>query len=553
MEYECASPKEFNMPKTVLIMGKDLKEAVRTSNTSSGGGKEFQGSKSPLKHELLLSLAEYYGCPFVEYDEGITAPAAVMRALDTEKLKKTLWFPISVYSGRAEVIACSPDSADLIEEIKKTLGVKSVVFRVALPEDLLRIIEHNQDINNEFPSAAGRTQLAKVRTFLANRRSMLASFRNQLARGRTGLAFFRTGLSFITIAILLFKIFKVGYSTPVELALLVAGIVMSADGLLWYVPTRGIARKGLNIISLPESKGITVLTVSDPEGEYFFTRTGPVEGAEELRAGWSDLSPVMKRRFLANDRTDLAGERTTLAFYRTLMSKARTGLALARTGIALLGVGIALLRHIYAGKSNIFDLSLIFVGIVMVFEGVYWYFPGRRAGKESLTNQMQAESKRGIWDYILPPVYRQPLCNIRQTVPPPIKMSHAPGVWGTTGLALERTLLAERRNVMARIRTTMARSRTGLGFIRTGMNFSAVGIGLLVSLGISNSAWTILEIVILAIGVILVADGLYWHIPAEKIRRQFPYCFGEIEIASPDYSKPVRLWGRVVFRHVYDE
>jgi uncharacterized membrane protein YidH (DUF202 family) len=534
-------------------METDLKKNGRDYNTAYSSNEEFLRLKGAPKHEILFSLAEYYGCPFVEFDEGITASADIMQKIDAEKLKTALWFPISVDGGRAEVIACSPDSPGVIEEIKKTLGVESVGFRIALPADLLRIIEHNQDINPGFPSAAGRTQLAKVRTFLANRRSMLSSYRCQLARGRTGLAFFRTGLSFITIAILLFKIFGMGYSNVIELALLITGIAMAVDGLLWYLPVRGIARKRLNRISSSPTDGVTVLTVSNPEGAYFFTRTGPIEGAEELRAGWNDLSPVMRRRFLADDRTDLAEERTILAFYRTLMAKARTGLALSRCGIALLGVGIALLRHIHAGHWNIFNFSLTCMGIVMMLEGVYWYFPGRRAGKESLATQMQVESKRGIRDYILPPVYRQPDSDIRRTVQPPVKMSHAPGVWGTTGLALERTLLAERRNVMARLRTTMARSRTGLGFIRTGMNFSAVGLGLLVSFGISNAAWSILEAAIFAIGLVLIADGLYWHIPAEKIRRQFPYCFGEMEIASPDYSKPVRSWGRVVFRHVYDE
>ncbi len=95
----------------------------------------------------------------------------------------------------------------------------------------------------------------------------------------------------------------------------------------------------------------------------------------------------------------------------------------------------------------------------------------------------------------------------------------------------------------------MARSRTGLGFVRTGMNFSAVGAGLLVSFGTRNIVWTIVEVIILLIGLALIADGLYWHIPAEKIRRQFPYCFGDMEIAIPDYGKPVRFWGKVIFNH----
>lgn len=539
--------------KREVITEKDLHDAIEEARASGRHVEEFLKDKKVPKHEILSSLSEYYGCPFVEFDEGIGAPSDVMRRIDAERLKTALWFPLSVGQGRAEVIACFPDSAGLRVEIRKTLGVDQVGFRVVLPSDLLKIIEHNQDINPGFPPASSRTQLAKVRTFLANRRTMLASYRTSLSKGRTGLAFLRTGLSFITIAILLFKIFGPGWSSLIELALLLAGAVMAVDGLVWYVPVRGIAKRGLSRIIPHPSDGTTVLTVGDPEGRYYFARTAPVEGAEELRGRWSGLSPVQRRRFLANDRTDLAEERTVLAYFRTLMAKARTGLALSRTGIALTGVGIALLRNVHAGKWNVFNVSLTLTGLVMIFEGMYWYFPGRRAGKESLASQETAESKRGIWDYILPPAHRQPEYENIFRKRPPVQPGQAPGVWGTTGLALERTLLAERRNVMSRLRTVMARSRTGLGFVRTGMNFTAVGIGLLVSFGTSNAAWTVLETGILAIGLLLVADGFYWHFPAEKIRKQFPYCFGEVEFSIPDYTRPARSWERVSFEHAYDE
>jgi len=38
------------------------------------------------------------------------------------------------------------------------------------------------------------------------------------------------------------------------------------------------------------------------------------------------------------------------------------------------------------------------------------------------------------------------------------------------------------------------------------------------------------------------ADGLYWHLPAERMRREFPYCYCDVEITDPDYGKPSRTW-----------
>jgi uncharacterized membrane protein YidH (DUF202 family) len=257
----------------------------------------------------------------------------------------------------------------------------------------------------------------------------------------------------------------------------------------------------------------------------------------------------MRRRFLASDRTDLAEERTVLACYRTLMARARTGLAFTRTGVAFIGIGIALLRQYHEGLWTALDGTLILLGAFMVAEGFHWYLSGRHAGAKSSKAVKSSEDKPNIWDAVFPLLFKhKDLEAVRMSLPP-VKGFNSPGIWATTGLALERTLLAERRNVMARLRTIMARSRTGMAFIRTGMSISAVGLGLLVYFGAGNIAWTTFDVLLIATGLLFIADGLYWHLPAEKIRKQFPYCFGELEIMIPDYGTPVRSWGKAAFSH----
>jgi uncharacterized membrane protein YidH (DUF202 family) len=93
-----------------------------------------------------------------------------------------------------------------------------------------------------------------------------------------------------------------------------------------------------------------------------------VEGAGELRAKWCTLSPVMRRRFLASDRTDLSEERTTLACHRTLMARGRNGLAFTRTGIAFIGLGIVMLKQFPASDWTLFDIVLISIGMLI---GIY--------------------------------------------------------------------------------------------------------------------------------------------------------------------------------------
>jgi hypothetical protein len=52
---------------------------------------------------------------------------------------------------------------------------------------------------------------------------------------------------------------------------------------------------------------------------------------------------------------------------------------------------------------------------------------------------------------------------------------------------------------------------------------------------------------LIVIGLIFIADGLYWYVPAEKIRKMFPYCFGDMEITIPDYGTAARYWKKIVF------
>ncbi|MBF0482417.1 MAG: hypothetical protein HQK81_03530 [Desulfovibrionaceae bacterium] len=496
----------------------------------------------------LREFAERDGFPVAAFDESIAVPDAARR-LGFELLKKELWVPSALSPDRAEIIAADPGDPALAERIKAALGVSELRFTAALPEDVVRIVEHNWDVNPGFPACAGRTILARARTYLAIRRSQFATYRTRLAKGRTGLALLRTGLSFCTAALILIRIFGFGYLSIVEAALALAGIFLVADGFVWYIEARGIAKRRIAVPQPARSPGVTVLETVSAGPRPAFRHTEPVAGAEGLRENWRELSPVMRRRVLTLERTDLAEHRTRLAALRSVMAKFRTGLALTRTGIALVGVGIALLRHKGLPVWVYPDSALIGVGLLMIVEGFYWSVPGRHGSKGGLGSIATPESDVTAWDLLLPPHLGSPAAASGPVAPPPVAPGDKPGIFGTTGLALERTVLAERRNLMARFRTALSRSRTGMALIRTGMNFCAVGLGLLVSFGLRNPVWTSLEFCILAIGLVLVADGHYWHLPAEKWKKQFPYRAGDFEIDLPDYSAPFTQWEKVVFDH----
>ena len=334
-----------------------------------------------------------------------------------------------------------------------------------------------------------------------------------------------------------------------EIPLLLFGILAIVDGLLWYFPARGESRRIKVYPPYPVPQEFTALAVVDPGGAMTFQRSAIVAGSTALRQDWDALSPVERRRFLANDRTNLAEERTILAYLRVMMAKARTGLAFARTGVAFAGVGIGFIRKFPAGPWSVFDWSLILIGVLMLIEGFLWYAPGRHAANRALAAVAEKRDVVGPWDTIFPSrcLYAQGIDPVAEANSPQAQ----PGVFATTGLALERTTLADKRNTMSRLRTIMARARTGMAFIRTGFSVMTVGAGLFVYFhftGHVDIVWTLFDLALVLAGLYLIGDGLLWYLPAERIKRRSAYVDNDFEIADADYSLPRNAWKRELYR-----
>ncbi len=505
------------------------------------------------KQAELERLAQTHAGQTVEYDEKLTAPRALLRHLDIDRLRAERWLPLSRERDTAVVVVCAPDDQDLLERIRAALGVTHLELRLATCADVVRLIENSADLNPEFPISGGRTPLALVRTYLAVLRTDYAAQRTQFARSRTGLALARTGIAFVGIAVAFLRFFGLdGDFLIFDAILLFLGIAALIDGLVWYLPSRRVADTIKPYPPYEIPSGYTALQVSEPGGAMRFSRSRVVKSAEALREAWDALSPVERRRFLANDRTTMAEERTLLAYLRTLMAKARTGLAFARSGVVFAGIGIGFIRKFPPGPWTAFDWSLIIIGAIMLLEGFYWYWPGRGAGHGARQVVAKAHGRKGLWDKIFPSrcLYAAGQDPLAEAYAPEAK----PGVWATTGLALERTTLADKRNAMSRLRTVLARGRTGMALIRTGFSILSVGAGLLVYFnffGPFDIGWSIFDFALMGIGLYLIADGLHWYVGAERLKRRFPYCSGDFDIAEPDYGQPKSAWKQV--QHCHDD
>jgi uncharacterized membrane protein YidH (DUF202 family) len=91
---------------------------------------------------------------------------------------------------------------------------------------------------NPTPSSKTRTMFARERNVLAAQRTIAACYRTIYARARTGLAFIRTGMSFLSIGIGFLSFYGFGLFALFNIGLIAAGLLMFADGMLWYWPVR---------------------------------------------------------------------------------------------------------------------------------------------------------------------------------------------------------------------------------------------------------------------------------------------------------------------------
>jgi uncharacterized membrane protein YidH (DUF202 family) len=90
------------------------------------------------------------------------------------------------------------------------------------------------------PASKERTHLARERNMLAAQRTIAGCHRTLYARARTGLSFIRTGIAFISLGVAMNKLLGGGPYSFMDYVLVVAGLLMTVDGLLWYLPARRV-------------------------------------------------------------------------------------------------------------------------------------------------------------------------------------------------------------------------------------------------------------------------------------------------------------------------
>lgn len=116
-------------------------------------------------------------------------------------------------------------------EVKKKESKTMLARLFDLANRTVAVIDRSRDNKT-------RSLLAHQRSLFAAQRTVAACYRTIYARARTGMAFIRTGVSFVSVGLGLIEYFRPSILNLLDAFIIVLGLLMIADGIMWSWPCR---------------------------------------------------------------------------------------------------------------------------------------------------------------------------------------------------------------------------------------------------------------------------------------------------------------------------
>jgi len=92
------------------------------------------------RQALGQSLSAFYKCPFFEPGEKLTVPPALLKNINLNYLKTSLWIPLRGSEKTVEVLIDDPQAFQKVQDIKRLFPLQEVKFLVGLREDIVRVL-----------------------------------------------------------------------------------------------------------------------------------------------------------------------------------------------------------------------------------------------------------------------------------------------------------------------------------------------------------------------------------------------------------------------------
>ena len=128
------------------LTAKDLDEVEKGASLYGGTVTKMLMEDYKIEpQEIGKSLELYYRVPYMGYDKDITLPIDLMENLGASYLRNNLWVPVAGSKEEVTILISDPSNYQRIMEIQGILNAKNYVFRVGLPEDILKYLGGTQE------------------------------------------------------------------------------------------------------------------------------------------------------------------------------------------------------------------------------------------------------------------------------------------------------------------------------------------------------------------------------------------------------------------------
>ena len=114
------------------------------------------------KDEVGKSLAQYFGCPFRDFDEEFPIPFELIGKLKKSFLLYYVWVPLSWSKNGVEILVDDPKDLRKTDHIKALMPNQKIIFSVGFKEDVDRYISHFFDPRAEGTSTASFDDLDDI-------------------------------------------------------------------------------------------------------------------------------------------------------------------------------------------------------------------------------------------------------------------------------------------------------------------------------------------------------------------------------------------------------
>ncbi|MBW2206310.1 MAG: GspE/PulE family protein [Deltaproteobacteria bacterium] len=126
-----------------LITEKELDQAIRMSREQKIPIETiFINDLKVRKGEVGRSLAEFYGCEYVPFDNNYPIPGDLLTRLKQVYLKNNLWVPLVREDGKVKILVDNPQRLDKIDSVKALIPAEQYEFAVGLKEDILQFLDY---------------------------------------------------------------------------------------------------------------------------------------------------------------------------------------------------------------------------------------------------------------------------------------------------------------------------------------------------------------------------------------------------------------------------